>query len=88
MISMLEFLIDNIFVSFGGTIFQQVVGIPMGTNRAPLLAYLFSYSYESEFLQKLVIDRKIHEARALISHTGILMTFYLSIILDLQDFFH
>jgi len=24
-ISMLEFLIDNIFVSFGGTLFQQVV---------------------------------------------------------------
>jgi hypothetical protein len=24
---MLEFLIDNIFVSFGGTLFQQVVGI-------------------------------------------------------------
>jgi hypothetical protein len=23
---MLEFLIDNIFVSFGGTLFQQVVG--------------------------------------------------------------
>jgi hypothetical protein len=26
---MLEFLIDNIFVSFGGTLFQQVVGIPI-----------------------------------------------------------
>jgi hypothetical protein len=24
---MLEFLIDNIFVSFGGILFQQVVGI-------------------------------------------------------------
>jgi hypothetical protein len=34
---MLEFLIDNIFVSFGGTLFQQVVGIPMGTNCAPLI---------------------------------------------------
>jgi hypothetical protein len=37
-ISMLEFLIDTIFVSFGGILFQQVVGIPMGTNCAPLLA--------------------------------------------------
>jgi hypothetical protein len=55
-ISMLEFLIDNIFVSFGGTLFQQVVGMPMGTNCAPLLADLFLYSYESEFLQNLVID--------------------------------
>ena len=63
-ISMLEFLIDNICVSFGGTLFQQVVGIQMGMNCAPLLANLFLYSYESEFLQKLVKDKKIHEARA------------------------
>ena len=61
---MLEFLIDNLFVSFGGTLFQQVVGIQMGTNCAPLLADLFLYSYESEFLQKLVKDKTIHEARA------------------------
>ena len=45
-------------------LFQQVVGIPMGTNCVPLLADLFLYSYESEFLQKLVKDKKIHEARA------------------------
>ena len=63
-ISVLEFLIDNIFVSFGWILFQQVVGIPMGTNCAPLLVDLFLYSYESEFLQKLVKDKKIHEARA------------------------
>ena len=30
----------------------------------PLLADLFLYSYESEFLQKLVKDKQIHEARA------------------------
>ena len=36
----------------------------MGTNCAPLLADLFVYSYESEFLQKLVKDKKIHEATA------------------------
>ena len=63
-ISMLEFLIDNIFVSFGGTLFQQVVGIPMGTNYAPLLADLVLYSFESEFLQKPDKDKKIHAARA------------------------
>jgi hypothetical protein len=38
--------------------------MPMGTNCAPLLADLFLYSYESDFLQKLVKDKKIHEARA------------------------
>ena len=31
-IKMLEFLIYNIFVMFGGRVFQQTVGIPMGTN--------------------------------------------------------
>jgi hypothetical protein len=31
---------------------------------SPLLADLFLYSYESEFLQQLVKDKKIHEARA------------------------
>ena len=36
----------------------------MGTNCAPLLADLFLYSYESEFLQNLAEDKKIHEARA------------------------
>jgi hypothetical protein len=50
--NMLEFLIDNIFVMFGGRVFQQTAGIPMGTNYAPLLADLFLYSYEADFIQK------------------------------------
>ena len=33
-INMLEFLVDNIFVVFGEKVFQQIVGIPMGTNCA------------------------------------------------------
>jgi hypothetical protein len=61
---MLEFLIDTIFVSFEGVLFLQVVGIPMGTNCAPLLVDLFLYLYESEFLQNLVKHKKIHEVRA------------------------
>ena len=48
-IRMIDFLIDNIFVECGGEIFQQVIGIPMGTNCAPLLADLLLYSYEAEF---------------------------------------
>ena len=53
-IKMLEYLIDNIFVEFGGRIFQQTIGIPMGTNCAPLLADLFLYSYEAEFVQSIL----------------------------------
>jgi hypothetical protein len=48
---MLEFLIDNIFVFFGGRVFQQTVGIPMGASCAPLLADLFLYLYEGDFIQ-------------------------------------
>ena len=29
---MIEFLMDNIYVRFGGQLFQQMVGIPIGTN--------------------------------------------------------
>ena len=54
--SMLGFLVDNIYVVFGDQVFQQSVGIPMGTNCAPLLADLFLYSYEAEFVQKLLRD--------------------------------
>ena len=51
---MIEFLIDNIFVQFGGRFFGQMTGIPMGTNCAPLLADLFLYSYENEFLDNMI----------------------------------
>ena len=51
---MIEFLIDNIFVQFGGCLFRQMIGIPMGTNCALLLADLFLYSYENEFLDNMI----------------------------------
>ena len=60
---MIEFLVDNIYVRFGGQLFRQIVGIPMGTNSAPLLADLFLYFYENEFLAKLVKEGKRKLAR-------------------------
>ena len=88
-ISMLEFLIDNIFVEFGGKIFQQTIGIPMGTNCAPLLADLFLYSYETEFLQNLIRDKKKSKRLDLsISPIDILMMFCLSITVVLLIIFH
>ena len=53
-IHMLDYLTDNIFVEFGGRIFQQAIGIPMGTNCAPLLADLLLYSYEVNFVQSVI----------------------------------
>ena len=57
-VNMPEFLVDNIFVVFGGKVFQQIVGIQMGTNCAPLLADIFLYSYEAEFIQSLLSTGK------------------------------
>ena len=37
----LEFLLDNIFVRFGDNVYRQVIGIPLGTYCAPLIADLF-----------------------------------------------
>ena len=37
----LTFLIDNIYITFGSKLYRQIVGIPMGTNCAPLVANLF-----------------------------------------------
>ena len=51
---MIEFLIYNIFVQFGGHLFHQMIAIPMGTNYAPLLAYLFLYSYENKCLDNMI----------------------------------
>ena len=44
---MIEFLVDDIYVRFDGQLFQQMVGIHMGTNCAPLLDDLFLYSFEN-----------------------------------------
>ena len=55
---MLEFLVDNIFVLFARKVFRQTVGIPMGTNCAPLLADIFLYSYDVDFIQYFLLTGK------------------------------
>ena len=57
-IKMLEFLVDNCFVVFAGKVFQQTVGIPMGTHCAPLLADIFLYPYEADLIQSLLATLK------------------------------
>ena len=44
----LIYLLDNIYFRFG-----QIVGIPMGTNYAPLVADLFLFCYERDFMTYL-----------------------------------
>ena len=53
-IELFNFLIDNIYIHVGSVVFQQAIGIPMGTDCAPLIADLFLFSFEFEFMKKLI----------------------------------
>ena len=49
----LTFVLDNIYIRFGTKLFRQIVGIPMGTNCAPLVADLFLFCYERDLMMSL-----------------------------------
>jgi hypothetical protein len=51
-------LIDSIFIMFGRRGFYHTAGIPMCTKGALLLAYLFRYSYEVDFIQGLLMKNE------------------------------
>ena len=52
----LSFLLDTIYVRFVDAVYRQSIGIPMGTNCAPLVADLFLYCYERKFMSSLKSD--------------------------------
>ena len=54
----LTFLLDNIFIRFGTKLYRQIVGIPMGTNCAPLVADLFLFCYERDFMMSISDDKQ------------------------------
>ena len=54
----LSYLLDNIYIRFGTKLYRQIVGIPMGTNCAPLVADLFLYCYERDFMDSLNHDNQ------------------------------
>ena len=49
----LHYLLDNIFIKFGSKLYRQIVGIPMGTYCSPLVADLFLFCYERDFMLSL-----------------------------------
>ena len=69
--TMLEFLIDNIFAMLGGRVFQQTVGMHMGTNCAPLLVDVHVYSYEADFIQGLLNKSEKKLTDPLISRSSV-----------------
>ena len=52
----LTFLLDNIYIRFGSKLYRQIVGIPMGTNCTPLVADLFLFCYDRDFMLSLSED--------------------------------
>ena len=50
-------LIDNIYVVCGDSLFKQKIGIPMGTDCAPFLANLFLFAYEYKWLTKKMEEK-------------------------------
>ena len=54
----LSYLLDNIYIKFGNKLYRQIVGIPMGTNCAPLVADLFLFCYERDFMTSLSNDNQ------------------------------
>ena len=40
-------------MEFGGHVYQQTVGIPMGTNYSAFMVDVFLYSYIADFVQHL-----------------------------------
>ena len=49
----LHYPLDNIFIRFGSKLYTQILGIPMVTNCAPLVADLFWFCYERDFMLSL-----------------------------------
>ena len=43
---------DNVYIKVGNRIFRQTIGIPKGTDCAPLLANLFLFYYEYKFIKE------------------------------------
>ena len=54
----LTFLLVNIYIRFASKLYRQIVGIPMGTYCAPLVADLFLFCYERDFMLSLSDDHQ------------------------------
>ena len=55
---------DNIYFRFGTKLYRQIVGIPMCTNCAPLVADLFLFCYERDFMKYLSSDNQADVIKA------------------------
>ena len=60
----LSFLFDNIYIRVGTKLYRQIVGILMGTTCAPLVADLFLFCYERDFMKDISSDNQADVIKA------------------------
>ena len=80
----LQYLLENIFIRFGSKLYIQIVGIPMGTYCAPLVADLFLFCYERGFMLSMSDNNQTDIIEALTPPPDIYMTYLILIILILN----
>ena len=71
---------DNIYIRFGTKLYRQIVGIPMGTNFAPLELDLFLFCNERYFMKDLSNDNQADIIKAFNS-----MSRYLDDLLNIDN---
>ena len=69
-------LLDNSFIRFRNKLHRQIVGIPIGTNCAPLVADLFLFCYERDFMMSLSDDTQADVIEALNSFNSTSRRYY------------
>ena len=50
--------LDNIYIRFVSKLYRQIIGIPMGTNYAPLVVDLFLFYYKRDFMKYLAKEKR------------------------------
>ena len=73
----LTFVLDNIYIRFGTKLFRQIVYIPMGTNCAPLVADLFLFCYERDFMISLSVENHLKSLKLLARLQDIWMIYWI-----------
>ena len=59
----LKFVLYNTYVKFGGNIFKQIQGIPMGGNASPFIADLYLSWNEYCYMEKLSRSKNDYERK-------------------------
>ena len=84
---MIEFLVDNRYVRFGGQLFRQMIGIPVGTTVPHYWLTCFSIPMKMSFWINSLRKAKESLLESSIYHTVTSMTLSLLIIKDLRSSF-